>query len=185
MYFAQQLNNVDLTETIQHLITLHFDHDYENICKILKIKYEPEHENRLDERRYNLNKIPANRLFYNRGMIFIKDENPFTIQRIKIDEETDFFLNTLLMITSNIVTEYEIINMIIENWTKGSFVKNKFEVENIFTIGKCSRSSIEVGQSCWDSLLKMCKNNRILIENGFKMSLMQYFNEIYNNINKK
>ena len=179
MYFAKQISDIDYTELVQHLISLYFDHDYEGICKILKIKYELEHEQCIDERRYNLNKIPANRLFYHRGMIFIKDENPVVIKRVKIDEETDFLLNTLLMITSNIITESEMINMIIEDWTKGSFVKNKIEVMNTFTVGKYSRSSIEVGQRSWDSLLKMCKNNRIATKNGFKMSIIQYFNEIY------
>lgn len=182
MYFAKQIIDVDLTEIIQHLITLYFDHNYVNIYKILKMKYEPENEPSIDERRYRLNDIPVNK-YYKSGMVFIKDENPVIIQRVKIDEETNFLLNTLLMITSNIINESEIINIIIENWIKGSFVKKKFEVENIFTVGKCSRFSIEVGQSSWNSLLKMCKNNRISIKNGFKMSIKQYFNEIYCNIN--
>ncbi len=191
MYFAQQKDDdIDYTELIQHLISLHFDHKYETICKILKIKYEPEHEQYLDERRYKLNSIPVNK-YYNKGMMFIKDENPITTQKVKMDEETDFLLNTLLIVTSNVTTESDLINLIIENWTKGSVVKNKLEVENTFTIGKCSRSLIEVGQTSFNSLLKMCKNNRISIKNGFKMSIIQYFNEIYDNttinnlINKK
>ncbi len=180
MYFAQQIYDVDYTELVQHLIELHFNNEYEDICKILKIKYEPTKEQSLDERRYRLDKIPVNK-YQNKGMFFLKDENPITIQIVTIDEETNFLLNTLLMITSNVITESDYINFIIENWVKGSVVKSKFEVENLFTVGNCSRHTIEVGQSSWNSLLKICKNNRIAIKNGFKMTIIQYFNEIYNN----
>lgn len=182
MYFTQQTDDIDYTELVQHLITLYFDHNYESICKILKIKYEPNKEQCLDKRRYKLNDIPVNK-YQNKGMFFLKDENPITVQIVTIDEETNFLLNTLLMITSNVITESDYINFIIENWIKGSVVKSKFEVENLFTVGNCSRHTIEVGKSSWNSLLKICKNNRIAIKNGFKMTIIQYFNEIYNTTN--
>ena len=178
MYFAQQINDIDLTETIQHLITLHFDHDYESICKILKIKYEFINEPHLDERRYKLNNIPVYK-YYNKGMTFLKDENPVTIQRVKVDTETNYLLNVLLMTTTYIIEESDIINLVIEKWIEGNVLKNKLEIKNIFTVGECTRPSIEVGQTTWNSLVKICKNNGISIKNGFKMSIISYFNELY------
>ncbi len=182
MYFAQQIYDIDYTDLVQHLISLHFNHDYENICKILKIKYEPNREQQLDEHRYNINNLPLNK-YYNKGMIFLEDENPVVIQRVNMDKETSYFLNILLLTSSKMIKESCFINLIIEKWASGNFVKSKSEAKNVFTVGDCSRISIEVGQKSWSFLLKMCTNNRISLKDGFKMSIMQYFNEIYNNIN--
>ncbi len=184
MYFAQQIYDEDYTELVQYIISLHFKHDYEKISNLLKIKYNSNEQNEqhLDENRYRLDNLPVNKYF--KGMIFIKDENPVTNKVVKMDKETNYLLNTLLLTTSNIIKESCIINLIIENWVKGNFVKDKIEVMNVFTVGNYSRFSIEVGQTSWDSFLKICKNNRIAIQNGFKMAIKYYFNDLYNNINE-
>ncbi len=181
MYFAQQIHDdIDLTEIIQYLITLHFKHDYESICKILNIRYNPDSESYIDENRYRINDIPVNK-YYKKGIIFIKDENPVTLQRVKVDTETDYLLNVLLIITTHIIEESDIINLVIEKWIEGSILKNKLEIKNTFTVGECNRPSIEVGKMTWNSLVKICKNNGIPIKNGFKMLIISYFNELNNN----
>lgn len=184
MDFVKNINDVDYTETIQNLITLYFEHNYEDICKILNVKYNPDYKSCIDEKRYNINNVPVNK-YYNNGMIFYSDKNPVTLQRVKIDEETTYLLNTLLMTTTHIIDESDLINLIIEKWVEQSALKTvskiKEETINIFTVGECTRSSIEVGKESWNSLIKICRNNRIALRNGFKMSLLSYFNEIYNN----
>jgi len=99
MYFAQQIDKIDSTEIIQHLILLYFSHDYENICKILKLEYN----SKCDKNVYKYN---------DNRMTFLKDENPITIQRIYVDQETKYILNTLLMITLNYINEKTLIDLI-------------------------------------------------------------------------
>lgn len=180
MYFAQQIDDVDYTNLVQHLISLYFEHDYENICKILNIEYNTANEQQLDESRYKEYNIPSNK-YYKNGMIFLEDVNPVITKTVKIDEETNYLLSTLLTITSNVTKESNFINQIVDNWTKECILKDKYEVMNVFTVGRSTRVLVKVGQTSWNLFIKTCKNNRIVIQNGFKMAIQHYLNDICNN----
>lgn len=174
MYFAKQINKVDSTEIVQHLILLYFSHDYENICKILNLEHDSNY-NKKDESTYK---------YCNNGMTFLKDENPVTIQRIYVDQETKYILDTLLMITSNSINEKILIDLTIDNWLKNVHLTGRLESDNIPTIiGKETYIQLKVGNRCWNDLTKACKNKGILIKIGFKMLLLNYLDEISSNIN--
>jgi len=171
MYFAQKTENIDYTEFIQHLISLYFDHKYDDISEVLKIENDDN----------NRNNIPSDR-YYKKGMIFCEDENPLTIIRINVDEEIKYPLNTLLMISSNSIDEKEFISLIIDRWiesTKTYGLLDKNKIPKI--VGKESYIQLKVGNITWNDFSKSCKNKGILIKNGFKMSLLKYLHEICSN----
>ena len=171
MYFAKQINNIDYTELVQHLISLYFDHDYESICKILSLE--------ICDKNYE-----STYKYHDTKMIFLKDENYVTVQRIYVDQETKYILNTLLMVTSNSVNEKSFLDLIINRWIKnvhliGLLNDNVIQPE---IIGKETYVQLKVGKKCWEDLSKSCKNKNILLKIGFKMSLLNYLDEINGNI---
>jgi len=172
MYFVKNVDiKIDLTEVLQNLITLYFDHRYDNICKILKIEKNYNHQSN----------IPLDR-YYNKGMMFCEDDNPLIKVRINVDEEIKYPLNTLLMISSNLIDEKEFISLIIDRWiesTKTYGLLDKNKIPKI--IGKESYIQLKVGNRTWDDLSKSCRNKGILMKNGFKMSVLEYLNEICSN----
>jgi len=175
MYFAQQTENIDYTEFIQHLISLYFDHKYDDISEVLKIEHNPD---------YKKNNKPVYK-YCDHGMIFLENNNPITLQRIYVDKETKYILNTLLMVTSNSVNEKSFLDLIINKWIKNIHLTGLLE-NNIITpkiIGKETYVQLKVGKKCWEDLSKACKNKSILMKIGFKMSLLSYLNEISSNIN--
>ena len=168
MYFAKQIIDVDLTEIIQHLIFLYFDHNYESISEILKIKND----------KKSSNNIPLNR-YYNKGMVFCEDDNPLIKVRINVDEEIKYPLNTLLMISSNSIDEKNFISLIIDRWiesTKTYGLLDRNKIPKI--IGKESYIQLKVGKRSWGDLSKACENKNITMKTGFKMSVLKYLNEI-------
>jgi len=169
MYFTQKIENLDYTEFIQHLILLYFNHDYENICKILKLEYNNNY-NKKNDITYK---------YQNTGMMFLESENSITLQRIYVDKETKYILDTLLMVTSNSMNEKTFIDLIIDNWLKNVHITGILESNYIPEIvGKETYIQLKVGEKCWKDLTKSCKNKGILIKTGFKMSLLNYLNEI-------
>ena len=177
MYFIKntQCKNVDLEEIIQTLILLHFKHDHEKICKILNLEHNPDYKKN-NESVYK---------YCDHGMIFLENNNPITLQRIYVDKETKYILNTLLMVTSNSVNEKSFLDLIINKWIKNIHLTGLLE-NNIITpkiIGKETYVQLKVGKKCWEDLSKACKNKSILMKIGFKMSLLSYLNEISSNIN--
>lgn len=169
MYFVKNSNvNVDPTEILQNLITLYFDHEYDSICKILKIEKSND----------NKNNIPSDR-YYKKGMTFCEDENPLIQVRINVDDEIKYPLNTLLMISSNLIDEKEFTSLIVDRWIKSTKTYGLMDRNKITKIiGKESYIQLKIGSRTWYDLSKSCKNKGILMKNGFKMSVLDYLNEI-------
>ncbi len=166
----------NIENILQNLIELYFDHKYESICNILKI------EHNLD---YTNNNKPVYKYDKNEGMIFYKNKNPLIDKRVKVDEETKYILGTLLMITSNLMSKKDIIDLVIDKWIKNVHLTgllNHNEILNV--VGNETRIHIEVSKNSWDNLSKACKNKNISIKTGLKTSLMNYFREICNNNTK-
>jgi len=169
MYFAKNEDvKIDLTEMLQNLIALYFDHNYESISEILKIEND----------KKSSNNIPLNR-YYNKGMVFCEDDNPLITVRINVDEEIKYPLNTLLMISSNLIDEKKFISLIINKWIekfKVYGILNNNKITNI--IGKERYIQLNVGKNSWENLSKACKNKNITLKVGFKMVVLEYINEI-------
>ena len=157
-------------ETIlQHLTKLYFDHKYEDICKILKIEHNSNYNNNEPVYKYNKNE----------GMIFYKNENPIIYTRVYVDKEAKYILKTLLMVTFNSVDEKNIIYLIINKWLKNVHLTGFLEQESIpKIIGKESYIQLKVSKKCWDDMSKACKNKGVSIKIGFKMAIINYFNEL-------
>lgn len=168
MYFAKQIIDVDLTEIIQQLITLHFRHDYESICKILKIEKDKYCYN-------NPNDIPFNK-YYNKGMKFIDNNNSTIKIRILMDQETKYIYNTLLMITSNIIYERNLVDSIINKWRE-KYSMNRFNNSDIISVGEYTKSQIEVGEKNWKDLLLLSKIANLNIKCLFKIAILSYIND--------
>jgi len=169
MYFVKNTQiDIDPTETLQYLITLYFNHNYNNISKVLKIENINKHQNNVPSDKY-----------HKKGMIFCDDDNLLITVRINVDEEIKYPLNTLLMISSKSINEKEFISLIINKWiesTKTYGLLNRNKIPKI--IGKESYIQLKVGNRTWDDLLKSCRNKGILMKNGFKMSVLEYLHEI-------
>jgi len=173
------MDNINIEPLIQNLIDLYFKNDNEKICKMLGIEYDPDYKSSIDESRYKLN----NEYKYhkeNNGMIFHNDENPTTVERVNVDEETKYLLSILKTITTYVIDERYLIDDIIIKWTKNKTLINKIERQT--KVGECMLHKIKAGEKNWGMLSKLCKNNGIPIKDGFKLSVMNYFNEINMNI---
>jgi len=170
MYFIKntQCKNVDLEEIIQTLILLHFKHDHEKICKILNLEHNPD---------YKKNNVPVYK-FSAHGMIFLEDDNPITLQRIYVDKETKYILNTLQMVSLNIIDENRFTDVIINRWIKtvGKTGLLKYDKTLIKIVGKESYIQLKVGKQTWDDLLHVCKNKDILLKEGFKIAVLNFIN---------
>ncbi len=172
MYFAKQIDNIDSSEIIQHLILLYFSHDYESICKVLKLEYNSDYSK--NDKLYK---------YHNNGMVFLEDENPVTLQRIYVDQETKYILDTLLMVTSNYINEKIFIDLIIDNWLKKVHLTGLLEPTDIPTIvGKKTYIQLKVGNVSWNDFTKACKNKGILTKTGFKMLVLKYLDEISSSV---
>ena len=165
--------NSNIENVLQKLTELYFNNKHNNICYILKLQQQLNHTHA----NYKYNKE-------NEGMIFSVDENPLIDTRIVVDEETRYILNTLLMITSNLVNEGDVTNLMIEKWLKNHTIGLIDKKDIPKTIGDEYRIHLKVSKKCWDKLTKSCKNKNILVKDGFKMTLLDYLEEIYiDNIN--
>lgn len=167
MYFVKDVNtNVNPTELLQNLITLYFDRDYDTIYQILKLEKNENHPNNIPSDKY-----------YSKEMVFCKDENPLIQVRIHVDEETRYILNTLLMVSSNLIDEKELINLIIYRWIKSVGVIGLLKYDNIPKIvGKETYSQLKVGKESWNTLTMACKNKGISLKKGIKIAILNFIN---------
>ena len=171
MYFVENVDiKVDITKLLEHLVELHFDRDYDIICKILKI-----------ERDLNYNKDEESTYKYNKqyGMIFCKEDTAIQV-RIHIDEETRNALNTILIASSDIINEKNMIDIIIDKWLKKVGVTGKIEDCDTIQFNKDNNTytQLRVGKKIWDKLLLSCKNKNISVKEGFKISLFNYLQNL-------
>lgn len=178
-FIDNDINNTDFTDTIQNLITLYFNRDYETICKLLNLEYNlsykqnKELDKELEEERKSYKYERKER------MIFSTDENSQVSVRVYVDEETKFLLNSLLMITSNSIDEMELINSIIQDWIFNVNVIGRLKPNSIpITVGKETFISIKVGKQRWNDLIMSCNNKCIIVKDGFKMALISYLTEV-------
>ncbi|MFA4871397.1 MAG: hypothetical protein WC623_24575 [Pedobacter sp.] len=172
------MDNINIEPLIQNLIDLYFKNNNEKICEMLGIEYDPDYKSSIDESRYKLN----NEYKYhkeNNGMIFHNDENPTTVERVNVDEETKYLLSILKTITTYVIDERYLIDDIIIKWTKNKILISK--IERQMKVGECIRHQVKVGEKNWTILSNLCKNNGIPIKDGFKLSIMNYFKEIDTN----
>jgi hypothetical protein len=168
-------SNTNIENILQNLIELYFDHKYKDICAILKIEYNPNH-NKNDEPVYKYDKSEE-------GMIFYNNENPTIHARVYVNKDVKYILNTLLMTTSNLVNEKDIIDLIINKWIKNVHITGLLD-SNIILNSKDEdeiRIQVKVSKNSWNNLTKACKNKNILVKTGFRMSIFNYLEEICNN----
>jgi len=167
MYFVKNEDvKIDPTELMQNLIELYFDHNYEGISKILKI----ENSNR---RKNNI----SSDVCYKKGMVFCEDDNPPTQVRIYVDNETKYILNTLQMISSNLIDEKKFTDVIIDRWIKNVGRTGLLRYDNIpETIGKETYVQLKVGKKSWNNLTIVCKNKGVLLKEGFKIAILNFIN---------
>jgi len=172
MYFTKDISNIntDITEVLQNLISLYFEHDYEGICKILKINKD----------KYS--NIKSNKYYDNKGLTFCDDDNPLIFRRIYVDDEIKRTLNSLLMVINNSVEEKDFIDLIINKWIKKVNVYGLPEPNSIpKIIGKETYIQLKVGKKSWNDMSMACKNKDILMKTGFKMMLLSYLDELCSN----
>ncbi len=169
MYFAKNVDvKVDPTELLQNLITLYFDHDYDSICKILKIEKSNNHKNNIPSDKY-----------YKKGMTFCEDKNHPIQVRIYVDEEIRQSLNTLLLISSNLIDEKIMTDLIINKWINKVGVVGMLKNNNTTElVGNKTYIRLNVGKEKWNDFLTTCKNKGIPVKIGFKMALLNFFNQL-------
>ena len=167
MYFVKNVDiKIDPIELLQSLITLYFDRKYDTIYQIL----------RLEESNNHRDNVPSDK-YYKKEMLFCKDENPQIQVRIYVDKETKYILNTLLMVTSNLMDEKEFMDIIINRWIKDVKVTGSLKYDNIPEIvGKEIYSQLKVGKEIWNNLVMMCKNKGILLKEGLKIAILTFVN---------
>ncbi len=167
MYFAKNEDvKIDSSEVLQNLITLYFDHDYDSISNILKIENYKKYTNNIISNRY-----------YSKRMVFCEDDNPLIQVRIHVDKETKYILNTLQMISSNLIDEKKFTDLIIDRWIKNVGGTGLLRYDNIpKTIGKEKYVQLKVGKKSWNDLTLVCKNKDILIKEGFKIAILTFIN---------
>ncbi len=168
MYFVENVDvKVDPTKILQNLITLYFNHDYDSICKILKIEKSKNHRDNIPSDKY-----------YKRGMIFCGDENPRIQARVRVDDETKYALNTILMVSSNSIDEKGMIDIIIDKWIKNvqivGLLKSNYIPE---IVGEETHIKLEVSKNKWNDLLLSCRNKGIPLKIGFKMAISNFLIE--------
>lgn len=156
----------DITDILQNLITLYFNKDYKTINKILNIEHNPSK----DESVYKYN---------NKGMTFLENDNPSTYVRLYVDEETKLILDTLSMVTYKTINEKTLNDLIIEKWIEKVHITGTLNREDILeNVGKETQLKLEVGKETWNNLYKACKNKCIYMKEGFKMSVISYFDKV-------
>ncbi len=167
MYFVKNVDvKVDPTETLEHLVELYFNDDYDEICKILKIEKSNNHQDNIPSDKY-----------YKKGMIFYDNDNPPVQVRIHVDEETKQILNTLSMVSSKSITERELIDIIIDRWIKSVSVTGLLKYDNIPKIvGKESYIQLNVGKKNWNTLIMTCKNKDITSKIALKIATLNFIN---------
>lgn len=159
---------------LQDLITLYFKRDNESICNILGIEYNPDYKSVIDEDRY---------LFtdgrYSNEMAFISDENPSIDIRIYIDIETKHVIDTLLMVTSRVIDDRNLMDCIIKNWIENTFTKTSKAVQ----VGECTKGKLRVGERSWNNLLEVCKVRKLNAKDGFKTAVLAFLGiGVYDNM---
>lgn len=172
------INSVDFTYTIQNLITLYFNRDYESLCNILNLEYNPKYKQEKEAERV-LEEERESYKYKDKGMSFSSDNNEQTSVRVYVDEEAKFLLNSLLMITSNSIDEKNLIDSIIQYWISNVNVIGRLKSNNIPpTVGKEAFVSLKVSKQRWNDLILACNNKCIIVKDGLKMALVCYLNEI-------
>lgn len=156
--------NKNIENTLQNLVELYFERDYKSISKILHINTN------LDEEKpvYKYNKNES-------GMIFYDNDNPTIYPRVYVDKETKYLLKTMLMVTSGLTDEKNIINLIINRWIKNVYLiglLNRYEIPKI--VGKESYIQVKVSKGCWNNMSNVCKNKGISIKVGFKIAVLYF-----------
>ncbi len=155
------------------LITLYLNRDYEKLCKILDIEYNPNYDCDND----------VIRKYYNEGMIFTNDDNPLKIVRVYADEETKKILNTISMVIYNSIDEKTMNDLIINKWIEKFAVIGRMNKEDIIrTDENVEYVRFGVGEKTWRDLSVSCRNKSIYIKDGLKMAVMNYINEINDRI---
>lgn len=172
MYFVNaDPIKIDINDLLEYLIELHFNNDYDKICKIMKIKYNPNY--------YKDDKIPYIYEKHNK-MTFCNDENLPLHVRIYVDDETRNNLNVLLTASSNIINEKIMIDMIIKKWMDKVGVIGKLKTDKIIEVNESNETYIQltVGKIIWDKFTVSCKNKNITTKKGFKIALFNYLYEL-------
>lgn len=163
----------DTTEILEHLVELYFKHDYEAIYKILKIEHNP---------NYIKNKKPTDKYYKKNIMLFSEDNNPLTQVRIHVDEETRNWINIILMISSSTSNEKDVISLIVNKWINKIGVLGILKNITVPEIDNTVYIHLEIRKDTWNDLSSLCKNKGITMKEGFKMSIVDYLNEISLNI---
>ncbi len=115
----------------------------------------------------------------NKGIVFSEDDNPLTTVRVYVDSETKNILDTLEMVTYNIIDEKSLTDIIIEKWIKKVNTFGMLNPEDIVeNEGKETFIKLDVGERNWKNLSKACRNKCIHLKNGLKMSILNYIDEI-------
>ena len=167
----------DFTNIIQNLMSLYFKRDYETLCNILKIEHDC-------NCKYGvLNKSDSPIVKYeqqNQEMIFYDDENFPVVMRPFVDEESRQLINTLLMVTSNSIPENKLIDSILEKWLINVHIIGPIDYEIVpKIIGKETRMYFNASKKVRDNFSRACKNKGISPKAGFKMALLSYYIEIF------
>ena len=149
----------DIMKLLQELTILYSKGDHEEICKILNINCSVTDSD-----------IPVYR--YNKeGMIYIPD-NPCIEVRIHLDEDTRLFLDTLLMVTNEIINEKNLVDLIIERWIVNILLVT--EQLNIERYGKEKYIRVNTSQESWYDFVTVCKKKGIPVRNGLKMAIFDF-----------
>jgi len=160
--------DINIKNTLQYLIKLYFSHEHKKICDVLKIEHNPDHNN-----------DPINKYKEEDGMVFYNNKNPMIYTRVYVDNETKYILNTLIMVTSNSTNEKDIIDYVINKWLGNIHQTEVLKYNSLSKIDENkSRVQLKISKRTQEDLMKACKSKGIPVKIGFKMSLLNYMNEI-------
>ncbi len=161
----KEKNKLELA--LQNLLSMYSRDDFVGISKMLNIGSEALKI-----------ELPMNR--YEDGMQYLPNNNKCSIVRVHVNANTEWCVDTLLITTTYIIDEKNLMDLIIKRWVGLSFdiksiVKNNEKNDKNESFNENFKYiHIKVGEKSWNSLLKRCKNYGILVRDGFGLAVESF-----------
>lgn len=175
---------------LQHLLTLHSDEDYQKIMDILGIKED------IYEITARTNDKIVNKYYLDKGMIFL-DSEPIVIPRIFVDNFVDKIIDSIFVITENIISNQKIFKIILDRFITNS-PKDYLEIDKLdldknnstnskqissldkLDLDKNNRTykSIRIYENSWNKFKMICKTSNLNVEDAFKYAIYDYLDSL-------
>lgn len=162
---------------LQNLMDAHSNRQYSYIRKVMNIDhYLTDDDKNHNEMMYLMDKHP------NQSSIPIPYNNDIIIRRVFVDKYTKSVLDTLYLITEDIIPKSYLIDMILYRWITNiseSILNLRINLPIPDMSNELPYITIDVTTDAWKRFLKTCDNcEHILVKDAFKHAVFSYIEDM-------